>query len=312
MARRIELGGAPARRHRSSWRLVLGLAAVIAPLTVPIAAPAAMALVNPTANITPRPNIFSSGPCRSTATTLSCANPCLGDASAAGVRSARCARFTLEAINHARARLDEAALVLPSNWIRLTDAEQLLVIVDLQRVGAGYPAYLGLNAALSREAQRAANARSDPGIAPGFALGHNPFGQPGFDGAWAMGDNVLAADYVWMYEDGWGGSARNTPNRLCTGPGVWACWSHRDELLGSATSPTAGVGLACGTCEMGAAFAPAGGAGSLVALIERPAGRPPAMTFTWARELAFFPAASSPPPTTAAGSPPVTVPRGVN
>ena len=306
MARRIEHGGPRARARTASVRLVLGLALAFAPLALATAAPAT-ALVNPTANIAPRPNIFSSGPCRSTGKALSCANPCLASGPGVGAHSARCARFALEAINNARARLGERPLVLPSNWLALSVPEQLFVIVDLQRVSAGYPAYLGLNAALSREAQRAANARRDPGIAPGFAIGHNPAGQPGFDGAWAMGSSVLAADYVWMYEDGWGGSARATPNRLCTGPGVWACWSHRDELLGSATSPSAGVGLGCSTCAMGAGFAPGGG-GSLVALIERPAGRPPAMTFTWGNELAYFPVASSSPPTTTSVPPAPSTP----
>lgn len=279
------------RAGRSSVVLaaLIGLVLAAAPVT-PALGTAVAPLVNPAANIAPRPNIFASGPCQGSASRTTCANPCLGPGTSWTMRadSPRCASFTMAAINHARARLGERALALPTNWTRLTYPEKLFVIADMERVSAGYPAYLGLNRALSREAERAANARSDPRIAAGFAIGHNPFGQPGFDGAWAMGTNVLAADFLWMYDDGWGGSARNTPNRLCTGPGVWACWSHRDELLGSSSDPSAGVGLTCATCEMGAAFASAGGTGSLVDLIERPAGRPPAMTFTWAHELAYF------------------------
>ena len=296
MARRFGgTGGTRAARTRaglSAIALATLVALVLAAVPVTPAIGAAVApLVNPAANIAPRPNIFASGPCQGSASRTKCANPCLGPGASWTTRgdSPRCASFTLAAINHARARLGEMVLTLPSNWTRLTYPEQLFVIADMERVSAGYPAYLGLNRALSREATRAAATRSDPRVAPGFAIGRNPFGRPGFDGAWATGTNVLAADFLWMYDDGWGGSARNTPNRLCTGPGVWACWSHRDELLGSASDPTAGVGLTCATCEMGAAFAPAGGTGSLVDLIERPAGRPPTMTFTWAHELAYFP-----------------------
>ena len=280
----------PPRARKLAVALVGAVTFVLAvPVTVAMGA-AVAPLVNPAANIAPRPNIFASGPCRTVASRTTCANPCLGpgDSWTTLGDSPRCASFTMAAINHARARLGETALTLPSNWTRLTYPEQLFVIADMERVSAGYPAYLGLNRALSLEAARAAAARKDPRIAPGFAIGRNPSGQPGFDGAWATGTNVLAADFVWMYDDGWGGSARNTPNGLCTGPGAWACWSHRDELLGSSREPSAGVGLGCGTCEMGAAFAPVGGTGSLVDLIERPAGRPPVMTFTWARELAYF------------------------
>ena len=292
--RRRGTGGARPARTRaglSAAALAALVALVLAAAPVTPALGAAVApLVNPATNIAPHPNIFASGPCQGSASRTTCANPCLGPGASWTTRgdSPRCASFTLAAINYARARLGERALTLPSNWTRLTYPEQLFVIADMERVSAGYPAYLGLNRALTREASRAAATRSDPRVAPGFAMGRNPFGQPGFDGAWATGTNVLAADFLWMYDDGWGGSARNTPNRLCTGPGAWACWSHRDELLGSSSDPKAGVGLTCSTCEMGAAFAPAGGEGSLVDLIERPAGRPPAMTFTWAHELAYF------------------------
>ncbi len=298
-----------ARRGRflSPLPALLALVLAVAPVT-PALGTTVAPLVNPAANIAPRPNIFASGPCQESASRTTCANPCLGPGTSwtTGGDSPRCASFTLAAINYARARLDERALTLPSNWTRLTYPEQLFVIADMERMSAGYPAYLGLNRALTHEATRAAATRSDPGIAPGFALGRNPFGQPGFDGAWATGTNVLAADFLWMYDDGWGGSTRNTPNRLCTGPGVWACWSHRDQLLGSSTDRTAGVGLTCSTCEMGAAFAPSDG-GSLVDLIERPAGRPPAMTFTWARELAFFAPGSNRPSLTRTGSAGATV-----
>ena len=292
--RRRGTGGARPARTRAglsaaALAALVALILVAAPVT-PALGTAVAPLVNPATNIAPRPNIFASGPCQGSASRTTCANPCLGPGASWTTRgdSPRCASFTLAAINYARARLGERALTLPSNWTRLTYPEQLFVIADMERVSAGYPAYLGLNLALTREATRAAATRSDPRVASGFAMGRNPFGQPGFDGAWATGTNVLAADFLWMYDDGWGGSARNTPNRLCTGPGAWACWSHRDELLGSSSDPKAGVGLTCSTCEMGAAFAPAGGEGSLVDLIERPAGRPPAMTFTWAHELAYF------------------------
>ena len=287
----------PPRARKLAVALVGAVTFVLAvPVTVAMGA-AVAPLVNPAANIAPRPNIFASGPCRTVASRTTCANPCLGPGDSWRTKgdSPRCASFTMAAINHARARLGETALTLPSNWTRLTYPEQLFVIADMERVSAGYPAYLGLNRALSLEAARAAVARSDPRIAPGFAIGRNPSGQPGFDGAWATGTNVLAADFVWMYDDGWGGSVGTTSNIMCSGPTSWACWDHRDNLLGSSTSVGQGVGLGCTTCEMGTAEATSNGGGSLVDLIELPQGGIPPMTFTWADELAYFSPGDNPP-----------------
>jgi hypothetical protein len=107
-------------------------------------------------------------------------------------------------------------------------------------------------------------------------------------GAWAGGFSVLAADYVLMYDDGWGGSG-DTPNVSCTGPGAAGCWSHRDELLGADPGYNPGVGLACTTCEMGAGYTASGAAGaSYVDLIEMPRSGQPAMTFTWAGEQPYL------------------------
>jgi len=104
-------------------------------------------------------------------------------------------------------------------------------------------------------------------------------------GAWSGGFNVLAADYMWMYDDGWGGSVSATSNIACTSASAAGCWAHRDELLGSDPGFNPGVGLTSTNCEMGVGYAVVGGSGSYVDLIERPAANAPAMTFTWAQEV---------------------------
>lgn len=91
---------------------------------------------------------------------------------------------------------------------------------------------MGINRALSANAQRAARTNGDPSIASGFAIGKDAQGLPGMGGAWSAGLTVLAADYVWMYDDGWGGSAAATSNIVCTSAKSLGCWAHRDELLG--------------------------------------------------------------------------------
>ena len=96
------------------------------------------------------------------------------------------------------------------------------------------------------------------------------------------------ADYVWMYDDGWGG-AGNTSNIVCTSSGAAGCWAHREELLGYDPGYNPGVGLACTTCEMGTGFALVNGtSASYVDLIEMPKSGQPAMSFTWAEEQQFL------------------------
>jgi hypothetical protein len=196
-----------------------------------------------------------------------------------------CTDYILQAINDARAVEGVRPMVLPSNWFSLSVPEQLFVIVDLERTARGLPPYVGINAALSAEAQHAAATNSDPGVAPGFAMANDAQGSPGFGGAWSGGYAVLAADYIWMYDDAWGGSAAKTSNVACTSPGAAGCWAHRDELLGSDPGYNPGVGLGCTNCEVGTGFAMVNGKASYVDLIEIAKGSMPPMTFTWVNNV---------------------------
>ena len=162
------------------------------------------------------------------------------------------------------------------------------MIVDLERTARGLPPYLGLNRKLHAAAQSAAARASDPNFASGFAAGLDPEGVRGMGGTLAMGYTTLEADYTWMYEDGWGGSSSATPNLACTFAGALGCWGHRDQLLGYDGTYNFGVGLHCTTCEMGTGFAVVNGTGSFTSLIELPAGSPPPMYFTWAKNVLPF------------------------
>ena len=246
--------------------------------------------LNPASNIAPNPDFLQSGPCSQSGGAWSCANPCVTSSMAWPTVStgAGCTNYILQAIDAARTVEGIGPMVLPSNWATLTIPEQLFVVANLERTARGLPPYLGLNATLSAEAQHAAATNSDPGLAPGFATGTDPQGYPGMGGAWSAGFSVLAADYLWMYADGWGGSAADTSNVACTSAGAAACWAHRDELLGYDPSYNPGVGLSCTDCEMGTGFAVLGRSGSFVDLVEQPAGAPPAMTFTWAQDVAPY------------------------
>lgn len=254
------------------------------------AAAALMAHLNPAANIVPSPNFLSTGQCSKSTGAWVCENPCITSSMTwpSFSNGAACTNYLLSAINNARAVEGLSAMSLPSNWYSLSTAQQLFVVTDLERTARGLAPYLGINAALSSEAQRAASANADPGFAPGFAIGTDPQGTPGMGAAWSGGFAVLAADYIWMYDDGWGGSRGATANVACTSPSAAGCWAHRDELLGYDPGYNPGVGLDATSVEVGVGFAVVGGSSSFTVLAELPKGPPPAMTFTWANNVAPY------------------------
>ncbi len=262
----------------------------IAPSTTTTTAPVTpvtFQIANPSANINPSPNFLSSGQCTSSAGSWTCANPCVTTSLKwpSYINDPACTNYILQAVNVARADENLPSMVLPSNWYSLSTTQQLFVVANLERIARGLPPYLGINAALSANAQRAAQSNSDPSVAAGFSIGNDAQGDPGMGGAWAGGFTVLAADYVWMYDDGWGGNAAGTSNIACTSASAAGCWAHRDELLGSDAPYNPGVGLNCQNCEMGTGYAVVGASSSFVDLVELPKGAPPVMTFTWAEEL---------------------------
>jgi hypothetical protein len=191
----------------------------------------------------------------------------------------------LLAINNARAQEGVRPMVLPSNWSTLSTVQQLFVVVDLERIDRGMPAYLGINSALSTNAMNAAQNNTDPTIAAGFPIANDAQGYAEMGGAWAGGFNALVADYFWMYTDGWGGTAAATSNLACTSAKAAGCWAHRLELLGSDPGFNPGVGLQTTNVEVGVGFEMVNGSPSYTVLLEAPSGAAPAMSFTWAANV---------------------------
>lgn len=292
---------------RVGGRLIVGVLCSLLALNGAIPAGAASVrprpLFNPTSNILPVPDFLSSGAAVIANGVATYTNPCLSPGSLTWPvveHTTACDQYVLSAINTARARLHEPAMVLPSNWSRLSEIEQLFVAVNLERLGLGYPAYVGLSLTLNGAAQFAAARGNDPNLVDNaqfrVAYAH---GVPLWGGAWAGGFSPLSADYVWMYDDGWAGSRTATSNVACTSAHAGGCWGHRDELLGSDPGYNPGVGLGCRTCVVGAGFAiiDHGTASSFSMLIERPAGRVGPLYFSWRRELTFLRGAVHAPPT---------------
>ncbi len=131
---------------------------------------------NPAANIAPSPNFLQTGHCTFAGGVWGCDNPCVaGSATAlswpASPTVSRAPIFVLQAINNARAVEGVRPMVLPNNWFNLTTAEQLFVVADLERTARGLPAYVGINSALTADAQHAAAANNDPSVAAGVSHG---------------------------------------------------------------------------------------------------------------------------------------------
>ena len=241
---------------------------------------------HPVQNIIARPNFESSGPCHwTTAHALGCANPCFVGARGTVVvapyeNSRACTNYVLAAINSARTIEHVAPMVLPSNWYSLSVTEQLYVVVNLERTARGLPPYLGLTRGLDTSARAGAIKNVDPWFVNGVA--YSRFTSILADAS----PSPLAADYVWMYNDGWGGSVAATSNVDCTSAQASACWGHRANILGGYVGPY------CHNCQMGVAFHNHQGTGAYSAIFVKPRGRGASMYFTWSRDVVPYLAAT--------------------
>jgi hypothetical protein len=270
---------------------------------------------NPATNVAPDPNYDNcdaSGSC-----TLE--PPCYTESFQAAFSSAACEQAELAAIDNARAKEGVGPMYLPSDYNSLTGDEQLLVVIDLERVGRGLPPVAGIVASLDRVAQRGtdpagapAGSFEDPTFSPGFRVGKgtlfayrchgsNGFscGRDGNPGAAIGAGNQIGAldsDYGWMYNDGYGGS-----NYDCKTPNASGCWGHRDNILGHYptktryVSLTADAGLVAGRerkaeIVMGAGYLqPNGGGGpqaNATAIFASVSGRRPKLVYSWKQALA--------------------------
>ena len=187
--------------------------------------------------------------------------------------SAPCTQALLAEIDYGRATEGLAPVTLPSNWAGLSVPEQVFVIVDLERVARGLQPFLGLSFIWDAVAQTGAGDYEDPPA---------PQGYPWEGTEWAGGvANPLQADFVWMYNDGYG-----SPNIDCESAGAPGCWIHRNNILA--------VG-SCATCLVGAGYATVDGFSSVAAVFVEPSGAAPPLAFTWANNVAPYLGAPAPP-----------------
>lgn len=275
-----------------AWALSAALSfAVLAATTVPAGATGGP-LDNPSSNRQPPYYSVDTGECgEAGGASVKCASPCYPKGNFVYNDSAACAKLLLAGVNQAQAAEGKHTMALPSNYYQLSVTKQLFVLVNLERISHGVPALVGLSAYLSAAATLAAKAGKDPVFSPSYGpvkVWLPPGGgMYGFGGTWAGESvNALAAMFGWMYNDGWGGSQRNTSNFACTSAHSNGCWGHRDELLGEFTGTT------CSNCIAGTGYASPSTNGfheSYTVLLVKPVSSTP-LNFTWKGELKYLPA----------------------
>jgi hypothetical protein len=268
---------------------------------------------NPSANVMPDPNYDgcdASGLCSEDP-------PCFTPDFAPAFASPGCEQEELEAIDNARAKEGVGQMYLPGDFNSLSGDEQLLVVIDLERVGRGLPPLAGIVASLDSVAQQGAQVSGQPAgsfedpslpgpfsVGPGTAFAYNcrsngdaceGSGNPGDSIAIGGAISTLDADYDWMYDDGYGGS-----NTDCETPQAEGCWGHRENILGAYPTHTRFISRSSGSSLSTVSRRPAlpvMGAGSLqpngagpegnsTAIFASVTGHRPALVYTWNQALA--------------------------
>ena len=127
-----------------------------------------------------------------------------------------CDQAALSNIDSALAGEGYGPLALPSNYSGLSTDAQLVAVANAERAVRGLP-QMPENSNLDAMAYDGARNNADPTGPSGYSWGSNL----------AMGyPTALAADYVWMYDDG-----GNSPNVDCQSAGDSGCWGHRHNVL---------------------------------------------------------------------------------
>jgi hypothetical protein len=129
----------------------------------------------------------------------------------------RCDTEAIKNINTAHAVEGLGPITLPGDYSTLTIQQQMIAISNSERNIRGIGTLVE-TAALDRRAAKGARTQSDPIGPNGHAWGS----------IWAGVADPLAADYLWMYDDGPGGI-----NLDCQNPGDPGCWGHRHNILGA-------------------------------------------------------------------------------
>lgn len=264
--------GSRSRRVRVLLSVAVAAAALLSGTPGSAATAAAAPAPRTQATSTSQARAMPADPAVDVTAAVSYAKSCY--ASRVAAAGAACQQALVADINAARALEHVRPLVLPRGYARLTGAQQVFVVTNLERVDRGLAPVSGLSATLDTRARQGAAATADPSIA-GWRLG-------GLNGrTWtsiqATDSNALESDWLWMYQDGWS-AAGYTSNVDCTSAHGSGCWGHRHNIL--ATYPGSTVIVA------GAAAVSKGPFVSYAELVLAGTGTAPKLHYTWKQALA--------------------------
>jgi hypothetical protein len=185
-----------------------------------------------------------------------------------------CLQMALEAIDNAHKKEGLGPLRLPADYAQLPFPQQMLFVIDAERVARHLAPVIGLAANLDQLAVQGA-AIDDLAPRPGA----------GYEGvkldAAAGFANALDLDYQWLYDDGPGSGTSG-----CSAPRDPGCWVDRNIVL--ASYPLGATVL------MGAADDPTGDTqpedkgGASMALILAEASTRETLSFTWDAALVLL------------------------
>ena len=158
-------------------------------------------IANPSSSLAPSPNFFDS-----------CSQSRIDN-------STGCTNASLAAINNARKSEGISPMILPANFTQLSTIDQLTYVLNSERTARNLSPINHVSQLLNKNSLVGAHLNQDPNVTSSkFASSAS---------LWAGGiPNVLAADYLWMYDDG-----PNSFNVDCSASNPSGCWAHRDSIL---------------------------------------------------------------------------------
>ena len=143
---------------------------------------------------------------------------------------------TLGRLEAARSAAGVRPLVLPANFASLTPDEQLVLLINNERLSRGLAPGLVSRVAAPQVMAGLFHGRDPVPLVslPGIIATDTIWGWSSLDGATSSSVTAAALEYIdysWVYNDGWNGSLAATTNVDCTGPGAPGCWGHRQAVL---------------------------------------------------------------------------------
>ncbi len=171
-----------------------------------------------------------------------------------------CVNAVVWYLDKARSRVHLPPYALPANFVSLSPARQIFILVNLDRIQYGLLPITGMTAALNHDALVSGVLRGDDPY-PSHTAGLNIW-WPGWAGGFY---NAPMAYEGWVWDDSLGSG-----NPRCTPTDHSRCWGHRHSVLWK-YGPVLAMGAAASSHRRSYAYL----------FVGANAGYDPAYTYTW-------------------------------